>query len=314
MITAPDILRAKILIADDCERNAHSLAEILRLEGYNDVRTTNDSREINSLEAAHHYGLIVLDMQMPHITGLEVMHALKRSGLYPFLPVLALSGDISLKHEALGAGARDFLAKPYDVRELKMRIRNTLEVCLSYEAVAHYSRTQADLALHDSLTGLPNRRLLGEQLHTAIQHAKRCNLKIALMYIDLDGFKKINDTHGHPFGDRVLEEGTARLRSITRAEDTLARIGGDEFILVMTRIQNRRDVVRTANSILDAIAKPFVINGTSVTLTASIGIAFFPDHGEEIEALVASADKALYTIKRSGKNGFLCALDCSYKA
>ena len=307
MITVEDILGAKILIADDCERNTTSLAQILRLEGYGNVSTCNDPRDIVSLETDHRYDLIVLDMHMPYVHGLDLMRTLAQSGNYPFLPVLALSGDASQKHDALGAGARDFLLKPYDVQELKMRIRNTLEVGLMYETLARYSRLQAELALHDVLTGLPNRRLLGERSLAAIHHARRHGLKVALMYIDLDGFKKINDTYGHRFGDKLLEEGTARLRSVTRTEDTLARIGGDEFVLLMGRMQDRGVVLRTAHNILETIARPLVIEGTEVALTASIGIAFFPDHGEEMESILASADQALYAVKHGGKNAVLCA-------
>ena len=157
-------------------------------------------------------------------------------------------------------------------------------------------------ALTDELTGLPNRRHLCDHLSRSLAAAKRDNSTIALMYIDLDGFKLVNDSLGHVVGDILLVQVAERLNSRIRKSDTLARIGGDEFTVILSRIEERDDAQTVARSILEALERPFNIEGQEITIGASIGISIFPDHANDEMDLLQQADSAMYAAKRNGKN------------
>jgi len=122
------------------------------------------------------------------------------------------------------------------------------------------------------------------------------------MYLDLDGFKAINDTHGHAYGDEILKQVAQRLVGCSRKEDTVARVGGDEFVIVMGDIANVADTQEPANKLIDAVSQPYDVNGLTLKLSTSIGVGIFPDDADEVAALIAAADGALYEAKRSGKN------------
>ena len=158
-------------------------------------------------------------------------------------------------------------------------------------------------ALYDALTGLPNRFLLEDRLQQAVAYANRHSAQIAVLLLDLDGFKYVNDTFGHQAGDQVLIEVSRRLRSITRQADTLARIGGDEFCLVVSDLRNSNDAIRIAQTYLDLLRKPIHIAERDCHVSASIGISCYPEHGVEPEVLQQHADTAMYHAKFNGKNG-----------
>jgi len=163
-----------------------------------------------------------------------------------------------------------------------------------------------DLAIHDPLTGLLNRGAFTSHLENAIERARRSNATLALLFIDLDGFKAVNDTMGHAFGDEVLRAAVDRFRVILRAADTAGRLGGDEFvILVDPETANGAEIL--AQRLLDAFRVPFTLQGTSVAVTLSVGIARFPDHSDQAEYLLRAADRAMYVAKASGKNAFTLA-------
>ena len=157
-------------------------------------------------------------------------------------------------------------------------------------------------ALTDELTGLPNRRLLSDRLTQTLAIAKREQNLVAVLYVDLDGFKLVNDSLGHTVGDTLLSLVGERLQERIRHSDTLARVGGDEFMVVLTKLTSRDDAARVAKSLLDVLAKPFLIEGNEITISASIGISLFPGDGAEAADLLQHADSAMYTAKRNGKN------------
>jgi diguanylate cyclase (GGDEF)-like protein/PAS domain S-box-containing protein len=157
------------------------------------------------------------------------------------------------------------------------------------------------LAHHDALTSLPNRALLLDRLRQALRQARRERGRIAVVMLDLDHFKSVNDTLGHPFGDRLLCAVAERLQTTIRESDTLARFGGDEFALVQTRLQEPRGASVLAEKILAALAQPFVLDRQEVRITTSIGIAICPEHGAEPEPLIEHADIALYQAKARGR-------------
>jgi diguanylate cyclase (GGDEF)-like protein/PAS domain S-box-containing protein len=161
------------------------------------------------------------------------------------------------------------------------------------------------LALTDPLTGLANRVLFQDRLGQALARARRAREGLALMMIDLDGFKAVNDRFGHPGGDRVLRDFAGRIRAAVREADVLARLGGDEFALIQTDLEQPEGALTLAERLLAALAEPFLLDGQSLALGASLGIAVYPRHGESIGLLTEHADQALYRAKRRGGRCFV---------
>jgi len=160
------------------------------------------------------------------------------------------------------------------------------------------------LANHDALTGLPSLRLCKDRLNHSLAEARRNRQTSAVMFLDLDGFKVINDDHGHELGDRVLKVSADRITAEIRETDTVARIGGDEFVIILSSLPENEIAERIATSLVEQLAKPIYIEDIKVAISASIGISLYPKDGTTAEQLIRSADKAMYRVKRAGKNGF----------
>jgi diguanylate cyclase (GGDEF)-like protein len=159
-------------------------------------------------------------------------------------------------------------------------------------------------AERDFLTGLPNRALLTDRLAQSIALAQRHRKKVALMYLDLDQFKNINDSLGHSVGDQLLQSVARRLESCVRHSDTVSRQGGDEFVVLLSEVTAAQDAVLTAEKLIKAIAEPHLIGEHRLNVTLSIGISLYPDDGEDVEAVLTNADTAMYYAKRSGRNNY----------
>jgi diguanylate cyclase (GGDEF)-like protein len=307
MVSTADILDASILIVDDQEANVQLLEQMLREAGYRCITSTMDPHAVCELHRKNHYDLILLDLQMPGMDGFQVMEGMKEIETDGYVPILVVTAQPGHKLRALTSGAKDFVAKPFDLVEVKMRIHNMLEVRLLYKQLEHYSREMESLALHDELTGLPNRRLLMDRLSLAIAHARRNKRTMAVMYLDLDGFKQINDTLGHDAGDMLLSMVAARLVAAVRQEDTVARLGGDEFVIALWELNHADGVAKLVSKVIQAVSQPYTIQGRDVSITVSVGVSIYPTHGEEVETLMKSADLALYEAKRTGKNDYRIA-------
>lgn len=160
------------------------------------------------------------------------------------------------------------------------------------------------IAFHDALTDLPNRMLFHDRLEHAISDAQREKSMVALMFLDLDRFKIVNDTLGHHIGDLLLQEVAERLKQNIRASDTVARLGGDEFVIILPDINRARDVSKVASKVLDSLNKAIIIEENELYTTPSIGISLYPSDGLNVEALMQSADTAMYTVKETGKNNY----------
>jgi diguanylate cyclase (GGDEF)-like protein/PAS domain S-box-containing protein len=160
------------------------------------------------------------------------------------------------------------------------------------------------LANHDALTGLPSLRLCKDRLDQSLAEARRNRQTSAVMFLDLDGFKQINDRYGHEFGDRVLRETAERITAEIRETDTVARIGGDEFVIILSSLPENNIANRIARSLVESIARPIDVDSVEIAVSASIGISLYPENGVTAEELIRSADKAMYRIKRAGKNSF----------
>jgi diguanylate cyclase (GGDEF)-like protein len=167
----------------------------------------------------------------------------------------------------------------------------------------------AHLAYHDALTALPNRILFYDRLNQAITKARRDKESIAVLFLDLDGFKIINDTFGHNVGDALLCEAARRIAACVRNSDTVARMGGDEFTVILASMRTPDSNDRAARKIIEAVANPFVINGKNCSVTVSIGIALYPDNGKTADQLVKISDAAMYLAKHDGKNCYRFAVD-----
>jgi two-component system cell cycle response regulator len=307
MVAKSDILNASILIVDDQESNVSLLEQLLRENGYTCVASTMNPQEVCALHRKNHYDLILLDLQMPGMDGFQVMEGLKEIETDGYVPILVITAQPGHKLRALAAGAKDFISKPFDLMEAKMRIHNMLEVRLLYKQLEHYSRALESLAMHDALTGLPNRRLLMDRLSLAIAHARRNKQTMAVMYLDLDGFKQINDTLGHDAGDTLLRMVADRLVAAVRQQDTVARLGGDEFVIALWELSHADDVAKLVSKVIQAVSQPYSIQGRGVGMTASVGVSIYPTHGEEVETLMKRADLALHETKRAGKNDYRIA-------
>jgi len=158
------------------------------------------------------------------------------------------------------------------------------------------------MVLHDPLTMLPNRLLLEDRIGQAIGACRRAGGRCAVLFVDLDRFKSVNDSLGHFVGDELLRAVAERLRAAMRAEDTVSRLGGDEFVVLLRQIERDEDAATVANKILEAASLPFPINGRELSVTASIGAALFPEHGASAQMLISNADAAMYHVKKSGRN------------
>ncbi len=180
--------------------------------------------------------------------------------------------------------------------------RHRLEDELSASAIAlsesrAEARSSSDKALHDDITGLPNLTLFNDRLRSALVQAERHPWRVAVMFIDLDGFKSVNDTHGHDAGDEVLKRVAERLLTIVRKGDTVSRRSGDEFLFLMLEAKDETDVEALATRMGATIAAPYEIDGAQVTVKASIGVALYPDGGSSAEELLKNADSAMYAAK-----------------
>ncbi len=160
------------------------------------------------------------------------------------------------------------------------------------------------LALYDTLTGLPNRTLFFDRMNQLLALAKRNHYVLALLYMDFDRFKAVNDTLGHDVGDLLLKEASKRMVSCTRQADTVARMGGDEFIGICGKIAAPSDAGVVAQKIIDALSQPFFVKGHECTIGASIGISLYPNDGEDVETLLSKADTAMYRMKEYGMGGY----------
>ncbi len=200
-------------------------------------------------------------------------------------------------------GARDSLEQ--QVVERTRELANTVkQLQVEIEEREKIAAELDFLANHDALTGLPSLRLCKDRLDQSLAEARRNRQTSAVMFVDLDGFKEINDQYGHDFGDMVLKTTADRIKSEIRETDTVARIGGDEFVIILSSLPETAIAERIAATVIEQVAKPLKIKDVEVTITASIGISLYPEHGTTAEKLIRAADKAMYEIKRKGKNSF----------
>jgi len=250
------------------------------------------------LETGYQADIILLDLSLPDSQGIETVTAI--TNIAPHTPIIVMSGnqDPTIVQEAVKIGAQDFLIKgENDSRFLDKTIRYAIER-KSAESRLTY------LAHYDSLTGLANRALFNNNLRQALARSRRKESLLGLLFIDLDRFKMINDTLGHDAGDELLRNVAQRIKNVIREGDFAARLGGDEFTVIVEGIAAISNAGIVAQKILQAMAAPFTLNGKKVTVGSSIGVATYPNAGNNIEELLKNADTAMYRAKNKGRNNY----------
>ncbi len=289
-------MTSRVLIADD---DARVLAGFRRRLGKRfDLRTAESGAEaLRRLSREGPFAAVVVDMRMPGMDGIRLLKEICRQA--PETVRIMLTGDTDQRTavEAINHGrVFRFLNKPCTSEDLAEALDDALE---KYES-AKKERRLARLARYDHLTGVANRALFMKQLSQALARARRSGGPLALLFLDLDGFKAVNDTLGHDAGDMLLKTVAERLQSCTRGGDTVARFGGDEFTIVAEGLAHETDATIVARKILDVLTAPIQLAGREVRPGVSVGVATHPSCGDEAETLIKRADTAMYRAKRSG--------------
>ena len=317
--------RPKVLVADD---NEHNLVALRRLLGRFEIDIVEARTGSEALSATldHDFALALLDVHMPEMDGFEAAKLLAQEESTRYLPIIfvtATHADDLSRLRGYGFGAVDYIAKPVNESILLSKVQVFLELYRHRNALRAAAETlrernrqlEAEVAerrraeelvrhqaIHDGLTGLPNRLLLEDRLEVAIERCRRDDSHFALIYIDIDSFKPVNDRHGHLAGDVLLVGVAQRLRQAMRAGDTIARVGGDEFVVIMERAPDSDTAVRRVESIVAAMRTPYSLvlreQTVDVTISASFGVAMYPEHGTDYDSLLHAADDAMYRAKR----------------
>jgi diguanylate cyclase (GGDEF)-like protein len=239
---------------------------------------------------------ILLDLHLPDSSGLANLKTLALA--VPRTPILVITGldDDSLAIQVSEHGAQGFITKDSNQPLALSRAIRCAMARKRFEALL------AELAFFDSLTGLANRGLFHDRLKQALARATRTDTRIAVVFIDLDNFKAVNDNFGHKVGDKVLRAIADALRAAVRQTDTVARMGGDEFTVLVEPLNDVTDAETIAQKVLSAVHAAIKLPGAGVQLTASIGVVLFPDHARNADSLVESADRAMFFAKKRGGN------------
>jgi diguanylate cyclase (GGDEF)-like protein len=307
-----------ILLIEDNPGDARLLREML-----NESATHKyDLTHLGSMEKAVKYlatvsvDLVLLDLGLPDASGLGAVRQAR--AVASDIPIVVLTGldDEFLAAQALQEGAQDYLVKgQIQPNGLLRSLRYAIERQRLQAEADHVRKAQLQLkddfssqllhsVQHDSLTSLPNRSLIHDRISQAIALARRHGTKFAVLFLDLDGFKYINDSLGHSIGDTLLQSIGKRLAACVRTSDTVSRHGGDEFVVLLSEIANSQDAAILAKRMLNSIAEAHCVSRHELHITASIGVSVYPDDGLDAETLVKNADTAMYQAKENGRHGY----------
>ncbi|MCK5516029.1 MAG: EAL domain-containing protein [Desulfobulbaceae bacterium] len=261
---------------------------------------------------------ILLDVMMPKLDGFETCRTIRKSANGVNIPILMVTGleDLDSIHRSFDSGATDFITKPINWPVLNYRVKYMLRASQAFFDVIHKQKQIQELAFFDHLTGLANRTMFMDSLEIALTESVSEQTELAVLFMDLDRFKTINDSLGHHIGDILLKNVAERINTCIRESDTFSRIqltqsknyvsrlGGDEFTIMLPQLINPSDASKVAQRINKYLAESFTIEGHEIFISASIGIAIFPLDGTNPEALMKHADLAMYHAKEKGRNRF----------
>ncbi|RYY76127.1 MAG: GGDEF domain-containing response regulator [Gammaproteobacteria bacterium] len=298
----------KLLLIDDNDLDRQAIIRTFKRAEWN-IQITQASSANSGLKEfeTDDFDAVLLDYRLPDMDGLDTLRMLVRNPNH-HAAIIILTGALEneeLEQKCIEAGAQDVLFKS-DISHKHLtraivhaRTRHLLE----RELFESHQRLRT-LAENDSLTGLSNRYYFDESLRTAIPRANRLNDKLALLFLDLDNFKLINDSMGHDAGDHLLKEVAKRLLHVVRNGDIVCRLGGDEFAILAHNFESQERIVQLAERILEELRRPFVIKNIEQFISASIGVATYPDAGHDAGDMLKAADLAMYRAKRDGKNNY----------
>ena len=298
--------KANILIVDDEEQVRSLLVSVLS-KHYNCCPAASTQEALKNL-SRERFDLVISDIRVGGLGLVPRVHSIS-----PDTVVVMISGhqDIETAIEAMRVGAFDYITKPLDIRHVDAAVQRALDhrslirekeqYREQLEQLLEERTAEVDfLAYYDTITQLPNRALFEDRLAQAIAMAKSSGQTLAVLFISLDQFKKVNDTLGHGPGDILLREFAERLKSCVAQTDTIARFGSDEFALLRTQIEGADDVIETIGSLSEVLKFGFELDGQELFATASVGISLFPFDGDDGQTLLKNAGAALYKAKRSG--------------
>lgn len=291
--------KEKILIIDGDKYVRSTLQDCLTAQY--DVTTTPSFQEALDLIKQEKFYTVVTEINTAEVRGIEVVNKLQQAKNEVPIIVVTTHNSVSTAVEAMKAGAYDYITKPFNLDELKLVVLHALERKKLQEEVKE-KRFYQELALMDGLTKVYNRGYFNELLHREEERARRYPQKFSLLMIDLDDFKKLNDTYGHPAGDGVLTGVAQILMKRIRTTDFVARYGGEEFTVITPHTEKKNATV-LASRLVDVVARQeFKVKEELVKATISVGVATFNEDASSKDELVQKADDALYQAKRLGKN------------
>jgi diguanylate cyclase (GGDEF)-like protein len=289
--------RPVVVLADDDPSIRLMIRHVLESEEFDIVEAADGLEAIKAVEK-HHPALVLLDAVMPGIDGFTTCKQIKDKG-HTDIPVMMITGldDDASVERAYDVGAIDYITKPIKWAVLKHRVKSVVASVVSERKVQL-------LAYRDTLTNLPNRLLFADRLEHALIRAHRHREAVALMLIDIDDFKLVNDSFGHEAGDKLIKAiGDLLVKSLRRA-DTVARLGGDEFAVIVEDIDGPEDAISIADNLTTILAHNVKLDDQETYTGASIGISIYPDDGEDARTLLKNSDTALFRAKEKGRHGF----------
>ena len=286
----------KLLIVDDDRTIRLALKNIFTEQNFIIFEARNGQQAI-SICKQDNPDLILMDAIMPEIDGFEACRSIRSLPNFSEIPILMITSldDDDAINKAFSAGATDYITKPLNFTVLKERVSRLLQA-------NRVEKRVRELAYHDSLTGLPNRSKLMQDLRLILNRAKLDDSQFAVLFLDLDHFKNINDSLGHNIGDLLLKAVADRLQSAVRESDFIARLGGDEFTVILENVEDPGAISSIAQNICSSLSKPFVFIQQKMFVTASVGISVYPDDGDDVNALLKHADLAMFSAKKSRNN------------
>jgi diguanylate cyclase (GGDEF)-like protein len=304
---APRAAALKLLVVEDSDAELRLLREALaHAQPAFDLREARSVAEAEAAVRAEAFDCVLLELSLPDGDGVDNVRRVRAAR--PGLAVVVISGgegdDLAL--QALRHGAQDHLPKGgYRGDVVRRTVRHAIERNDQLLALERERDQQFRLATRDTLTGVSNRRLLQQLAQHTIAQSRRHGRRFAFAFYDLDGFKTVNDRWGHACGDELLRQVGQALGSGVRDIDTVARVGGDEFLLLLAPPLDLEPAQKVVERVRDLVAGIAQVCGHDVAVSASVGLAFYPDHGQTLESLMASADRAMYRAKQGAPKGWV---------